>query len=191
MAIAVQPSNTLAEPGATRSALTVRVRRADLRGRRLDRGGHADGALLAMRASVTLARLADRVSAAEDALQASKDKGRDELRAQADAARAAVTQSAADMKREAAAAKDAAGTRWTGFHDFWDEHVAKAHADVAHQRVVSDADHAEHRAECAETDARLAVQLAHAAVEDAEYSLLESALARMEADDAAVTAAAG
>ena len=63
-------------------------------------------------------------------------------------------------------------------------HVAKIREDIDTKRAEHDADRAEKIAEKREDDAAFAVQFAYAAIEEAEYAVLDAALARAEADEA-------
>ena len=59
------------------------------------------------------------------------------------------------------------------------EHVAKLRDDVDTKRAEHDADRAEHRA----GDAMFALECSYSAIEEAEYGVLDTELARTEADE--------
>ena len=57
--------------------------------------------------------------------------------------------------------------------------------DVQHTKAVLDSSEANDRAEWAEANAALAVDYAYAAVEEADYAVLDAIRKRREADEAA------
>jgi hypothetical protein len=61
--------------------------------------------------------------------------------------------------------------------------------DMADRRAEHDVDRANNRAENAEVDAAFAIDYAVAAIEEAEYAVLDASLARMEADELAEASA--
>jgi hypothetical protein len=63
--------------------------------------------------------------------------------------------------------------------------VAALKEDMADRRAEHDLDRANMRAENAEADAAFAIDYAVAAIEEAEYAVLDAALARKEADELA------
>jgi hypothetical protein len=62
--------------------------------------------------------------------------------------------------------------------------------DMADRRAEHDLDRANKRAENAEGDAAFAIDYAVAAIDEAEYAVLDAALARKEADELAGGASA-
>ena len=66
--------------------------------------------------------------------------------------------------------------------------MAKVRADVDQQKAMFDASNAVTRADWAENSAAMAVDHAYAAIEEAEYAVLDAILARREAQDALTSA---
>ena len=67
--------------------------------------------------------------------------------------------------------------------------MAALKEDMGDRRAEHDLDRANRRAENAEGDAAFAIDYAVAAIEEAEYAVLDASLARMEADELAGTSA--
>jgi hypothetical protein len=68
--------------------------------------------------------------------------------------------------------------------------VADVRSHVEAKKEQHDVRVAQRRAETAEADAEFAIDFAYSAVVDAEYAVLDAALARTEADDLAATTGA-
>jgi hypothetical protein len=66
----------------------------------------------------------------------------------------------------------------------WQEHVAAIHQHAAGTKAHLDAEAAAVRADEAETDMRVALDLAFSAVDEAESQILQATLARVLADEA-------
>jgi vacuolar-type H+-ATPase subunit I/STV1 len=135
-------------------------------------------------ASEQLYKLADRAKQSEDNIERAKDKGQAELRSQVEQARQSSQERAAELKRDAGAAKTKASTSWGEVQDDWNQHIAKVRANVDDRKAEHDVKRAERRAEDAEDDAAAAVDFAFAAIEEAEYAVLDATLARLDADEA-------
>ena len=63
-----------------------------------------------------------------------------------------------------------------------DEHIEKVIDDVGRMRAEHDLERAQKRGANAEDDAAFAVEFASAAIEEAEYAVLNATLVRAEAD---------
>jgi len=90
-----------------------------------------------------------------------------------------------DVKESAKEAKDETTQWWGQVQNNWKAHVDKVHKDVDKAKANLKADQLEKRAERAEANAAAAVDFAYAAIEEAEYQVLNAALARLDAEDAA------
>ena len=141
-------------------------------------------------ASDDLAKLADRAKQANEAVvKAAAAKNRAELEAQVGKARRAAEDKAAALKSSAADDAQSARNWWAGVQEDWKRHVAQIRENVETTKSDLDGERLELRAEDYENDAIDAVAFAEAAVEEAEYTALDAALARMDADEAAATSA--
>ena len=138
-----------------------------------------------MALSDELTKLAARAKEAEDHAAAAQSKAKADLEADVKNARASA-QAQADRLHESADANRARISAW--WHDVqrsWSQHVAALKEDMTDRRAEHDVDRANKRAENAEGDAAFAIDYAVAAIEEAEYAVLDASLARMEADELA------
>jgi hypothetical protein len=131
--------------------------------------------------SVRAKEVEDRVAAAQGKakadLQAAVKEARDEAQSQADA-----------LRKSAEASKGKVSAWWQSVQRSWDEHLKAVRKNVAEKRAEHDANAARTAADQAEDDAAFAVDFAYAAIEEAEYAVLDASLARMQADELAGTA---
>jgi hypothetical protein len=135
-----------------------------------------------------LTKLAARAQEAEARAKAARDETRAELEQDIDSARASA-QAQADRLR--AAAEESTGTVWwKGVQRSWDERAAQVREHVESKKAEHDVRAAGRKADTAEADATFAIDFAYAAVVEAEYAVLDAALARMEAHEAAERTAA-
>jgi hypothetical protein len=138
-----------------------------------------------MALSDDLTRLATRAKEVEDHAVAARSQGRADLeRAIADS-RASAEAEADKLRHEAEARKGKLSVWWHDLQRTWNEHIAKIRDDIDSKRAEHDVERAKRRAEKAEDDARFAVAFAYAAIEEADYAVLDAALARMEAEQSA------
>jgi len=141
------------------------------------------------KASAQLKALADRASEAEANVQAARTKQQAELRQQVDSAQESAKKVSADLKDSAGDAKDEASRSWSEMQSKWNAHVAAVRQSAEGAKTNLDAKLAGQRADRAEDAAAASIEFATAALEEAEYQILNAALARSEADDAAAAAA--
>jgi hypothetical protein len=88
------------------------------------------------------------------------------------------------MKASAQKAKDETTQWWGQVQDNWKSHIAKLRKNADQTKANMKADQAEKRAGRAEDNAAAAVDFAYAAIEEAEYQVLNAAMARVDAEDA-------
>jgi hypothetical protein len=129
-----------------------------------------------------LATLSERAKSAETTVKAAADKGQAELNDLVDKSRHDAQDAAAALAAKSADVTGQASAWWTTAQGQWTEHVAKVRQGVEDAKASLDADRAERRAERAEADAIVAIAYAYAAIDEAEYAVLDAALARAEAD---------
>jgi len=124
------------------------------------------------KASAQLKRLSERASAAEVDANALKAKNKAALEQRVDAAQADAKQASDDLKASAKKAKDETTQWWGQVQDNWKSHIAKVrkHADQTKANMKA--------------DQAAAVDFAYAAIEEAEYQVLNAAMARTDAEDA-------
>jgi hypothetical protein len=141
-----------------------------------------------MAASDDLRKLSDRAKVAEDHAAEAKTQAQADLERTASDVRASAEAQAKQLRDQAQAAGRATSATWDDMQRSWSAHVAKVRGDVEQRKAEIDASNASVRADWAESDAELAVGYAYAAIEEAEYAVLDAVLARREADVAGTTA---
>ena len=142
-----------------------------------------------MALSDQLANPSQRAKEAEEHAAAARDKTKADVENDREMARA-TAQAQADRLHESADANRARISAW--WHDVqrsWSQHVAAVKENIDDRRAEHDVDRANKRADNAEGDAAFAIDYAVAAIEEAEYAVLDASLARMEADELAGTSA--
>ena len=137
-----------------------------------------------MAASDNLKELAQRAKVAEDRVAAAKSQARSDVEREAARVRDAAQQKADQLQTQTATAAAGASQRWSDVQRTWSGHVARIREDVEGKKAEMDAKKVRHRADAAEDDAVDAVAFADAALEEAEYAVLNATLARMDADAA-------
>jgi hypothetical protein len=142
-----------------------------------------------MALSDDLTRLAARARGVEEHAVAARTKAKADLEQDIADSRASAEAQADKLRQEAEARKGKLSVWWHDLQRTWDEHLAKIRDDIDSKRAEHDVDRAQRRAEKAEDDARFAVAFAYAAIEEADYAVLDATLARMEADEHAQKAA--
>ena len=141
-----------------------------------------------MAVSDGLAKLSKRAKKAEDDAQAASTQARKDLEKTVDDMQMSAEAEAKKVQQRAQAASDQVSETWRDVQKTWNAHVAKVRDDVHQQRAMFDASNASARADWAEKSAGMAVDYAYAAIEEAEYAVLDAILARREAEDALATA---
>jgi hypothetical protein len=141
-----------------------------------------------MAASDDLTKLAARAKVAEDHVAAARDKAKAELAQDVSAAQADAQASAEGLRQLAQANDGMVSSWWDDTQRSWNRHMAAIRDDVHAKKAEHDLDRAERRADVAEGDAAFAMDFAYAAIEEAEYAVLDAGLARLEADELAAKA---
>ena len=136
-----------------------------------------------MALSDQLTELTARAKEAEDRAAAARDKSKAGLQADVETARASAQERAKKLRESAEANKNKLSVWWYDLQRTWNEHIAKIRDDIDTKRAEHDEDRAERRAEHRADDAAFAVDFAYTAIEEAEYAVLDAALARKEADE--------
>jgi len=136
------------------------------------------------KASAQLKRLSERASAAEADANALKAKNKAALEQKVDVAKASAKQASDDLKASAKETQDEVTQWWGQVQDNWKSHIAKIRKQTEKDKAHMKADQAELRAELAEDNAADAVDFAYAAIEEAEYEVLNAAKLRADAEEA-------
>lgn len=119
-------------------------------------------------------RIEDLITAELRHDRAALEMGKATLRARASSADARIAEAA-----------DGLGQRWRSVRDTIDRHFADRRSAAAERRAERDLDKAERRADAAEQDAADALNLALYVLEQAEWAVVDAALARADAHDLA------
>jgi hypothetical protein len=135
-----------------------------------------------MALSDELAKLATRAKQAETRAAAAQKKARNDLETDVSAARASASAQADKLRATAEAGEGKVSDWWSGVQKAWSEHVDAVRADIDDRKDKHDRAEARRAADDAEDDAQYAIDYAYAAVEEAEYAVLNAELARMESD---------
>lgn len=135
-----------------------------------------------MAVSDQLNRLAARAKELEDREAAARSKSKAELQQDVEAARASAQAQADALRKSAAESKGQVSAWWDSVQHSWSDHVAAVRQNVDEHRAAHDLKSAQKAADRAEDDALFAIDYAYAAVDEAEYAVLDAMLTRMDAD---------
>jgi hypothetical protein len=137
-----------------------------------------------------LTKLSARAQEAEGRAKAARDETRADLEQDIDSARASAQAQADKLRTAADESRDDISAWWTGVQRSWDERAAQVREHMESKKTEHDVRAAQRKADSAEADATFAIDFAYSAVVEAEYAVLDAALVRMEADEAAARAGA-
>lgn len=144
-----------------------------------------------MAVSDQLSQLSARTKELEDRAMAARSKAKADLEQEVESAREAAQVQGDVLRQSAEARKGKISAWWDSVERSWNDHLAAVREDFDDKRAAHDLKTAQRRADNAEDDATFAVGYAYAAVEEAEYAVLDATLARMEADEMAATGGGG
>ena len=140
-----------------------------------------------MALSDQLSALAARAKEAEDHAATAKQKAKDDLRHDVEAAHASAVAQGAKLRKKAEDTRDAAAAGWDKVQRSWNENLAAVRTDLDSRKEVHDLKSAQRAADRAEDNAVWAIGYALAAVDQADYAAQNAILARMDADALAST----
>jgi hypothetical protein len=140
-----------------------------------------------MALSDQLTALAARAKQAEDHAAAAKKKAKNDLAHEVEAAQTSAAAHGEALREKASASKDKATTGWDNMQRSLNEHHAAFHRKFEDQKAAHDLKAAQRAADSAEEDAAWAIDYAYAAIDEADYAVLQAMLARMDADALATT----
>jgi hypothetical protein len=136
-----------------------------------------------MAVSDQLTKLAARAKEAEEHAAAVQGKAKADLEQEVEDARAVGKAEAESLRESADASKGKISDWWNDVQTTWNEHVATVRENIDTKRAEIDRDKAQRDADNAESDAAFAIDYAYAAIGEAEYAVLDAALARKQADE--------
>jgi hypothetical protein len=138
-----------------------------------------------MALSDQLSELVVKVKQVEERVAAAHQKTRAELEADVDNARASAQAQADALHAKAEERKGKISTWWDKVQRAWHEHVAAVRTGAEERKAAHDAKAAQRAAERADEDAAYAIDYAYAAIEEAQYAVLDADLAHRHADELA------
>ena len=138
-----------------------------------------------MAVSDQLHTLADRAKQAEDNVTAARTKAKAQLEADVKAAQDSAKQRSQALRAKADEGKENISTGWNNVQRSFHDNIATAKLKMEIRKAEHDVKRAEKDAERAEHDAAFAIEFAYAAIEEAEYEVLDAILARAYADELA------
>jgi hypothetical protein len=133
-----------------------------------------------MALSDQLNTLAVRAKALEDNAASAQKKSKSELEKDVKNARDAAQAQGDALKKSAETRKDRISSWWESLQRDWNKHLAAVRKSVDDKRAASDLNAAQKTADRADADAGFAIDYAYAAIEEAEYAVLDAELAHME-----------
>jgi hypothetical protein len=140
-----------------------------------------------MAVSDQLSQLSARAKKLENRAMAARSQAKADLEQDVESARQASQAQGDLLRRSAEAGRGKISAWWDSVERSWNDHLAAVRKDFDDKRATHDLKAAQRRADNAEDDAAFAVDYAYAAVEEAEYAVLDATLARIEAEEMAAT----
>ena len=138
-----------------------------------------------MALSEQIDRLATRTKELEDRAAAAGQQAHDDLQKDVAAARDASKANAEALRESLDAGAAEVSAWWVDMGRSWDEHLAKMRQHIDHKMAEHDVQTARRTAEDANAYASYLIDYCYAAVEEAEYAVLDATLAQREYDDLA------
>ena len=138
-----------------------------------------------MALSEQLTRLVARATELEDRVAASTTMTKADLQQDVKNARESAQAQGDELRKRAEAGKETISAWWDSVQRSWNDHLAAVRENIDEKRNEHDLKTAQRAADSAEEDVAFAVDYAYAAIEEAEYAVLDAALARKDADELA------
>jgi hypothetical protein len=138
-----------------------------------------------MAMSEQLSKLAQRTKVLEDRAAAAKNEARADLERDVKAARDASQANAEALRTSVEDTKTEVFVWWDGVGRAWDQHVATVRQHIDEKVAAHDLKAAQRDAEEADEYASYLIDYTYAAVEEAEYAVLDATLAHKRADELA------
>jgi hypothetical protein len=139
---------------------------------------------MSTRLSQQLADLSVRAKNTEDAIASASKEAHDKIEARKEEARAAAAKATEKVKQEVQSARDTAAKNWSAVRAKIAADIDALKANVAQAKHDVDARHAESHAERLEWEARVSVDYAIAAIEQAKLAVLDAVSSRAKAEKA-------
>ena len=140
-----------------------------------------------MALSDQMAKLSARTNEFEDHAAQARGQSEADLQKAVTKARASAQAQGDELRQRAESGKKHISAWWKDVQRSWNEHLAAVRRDVEEKRDAHDMQSAQRHAEQADDDAAFAIDYAYAAIEEAEYSVLDAELAHKRVDEMAGT----
>jgi hypothetical protein len=138
-----------------------------------------------MALSDQLRDLADRAKQLEDRATAAKQKGKAQLESDVKNARDSAQAEGDALRKRSVENKDRISAWWDKLQRTWNDQLKAIRKDADDRRTAHDLKAKQRAAQKADDDAAFAIHYAYAAIEEAEYAVLDAVLAQKEADELA------
>lgn len=138
-----------------------------------------------MALSDQLTKLAAQTREFEQNASKARTKSEADLQASVAQARASAQAQGEELRKRADSSKDHISAWWEDVQRSWNEHLSAVRKDVEQKREAHDLRSAKKQADHADDDAAFAVDYAYAAIIEAEYAVLDAALAHKRVDELA------
>ena len=138
-----------------------------------------------MALSDQLSKLAARTKQLEDRATAARQEARTDLQHDVEAARLASNANAEALGKSLDESEAEVSAWWTEVGRSWDEHIARVRGKVDKKKEQHDLKAAQRDADEATDYASYLIDYVYAAVDEAEYAVLDATLAQREADELA------
>jgi len=133
--------------------------------------------------SEQLQDLSQRAKKLENSAAAARGQDQAELERRRDQLNSDLESSRRKIETSAGQAKDDVRSGWADIKRRMDERLADVRAKIQERKAERDVNRAERRAQAAEDDAADAIAIAVYVLDQAEYAVVDAALARTAADD--------
>jgi hypothetical protein len=133
-----------------------------------------------MALSDQLSRLSARVKELEDRAAAAQQKAHTDLEHDVEKAKQASKANAAALRESVDSEAAEVSAWWTDIGRSWDDHVTTMRKHIDQKKTEHDLNAAKRYAEDANAYASYLIDYCYAAVEEAEYAVLDAALAEMD-----------
>jgi hypothetical protein len=147
-----------------------------------DSYSQAGGALMKP-LSEQLQDLSQRAKKIENSAVATREKNQAELERRRNQLESDMKTTGQKIETSVAQAKEKARSGWADLKNRIDERLAEARTKIEERKAERDVNRAERRAQAAEDDAADAIAIAVYVLDQAEYAVVDAALARAAADD--------
>jgi hypothetical protein len=138
-----------------------------------------------MAISDQLSRLSARTKELEDRAAAARQKAHDDLKRDVETARQEAKANAEALRESADTGAAEVSAWWVDMGRSWDEHLAKVRNHVDQKIAEHDLNTAKRDADDANAYAAYLIDYCYAAVQEAEYAVLDATLAQRDYDDLA------